>query len=68
MEFQKVTCKHCGETKSRVHLGFYPNSQKRFVDEQGNLWVGRKCPACVVLHSKLRMRSLREQRKLNEPS
>jgi hypothetical protein len=36
----------CGKLKLRKHVGTFDGKNKRFVDESGRLWNGRKCPDC----------------------
>lgn len=41
------TCRGCLKLKIRIHDGFFPGGKnKKFVDEAGKQWVGRKCPDC----------------------
>jgi hypothetical protein len=57
-------CSKCQEIKVRTQDGFYPdNRNKRWIDENGELWVGRKCSSCVKSHMKGRMSKLRAERK-----
>lgn len=42
-----INCKHCGQTKTRILAGTYPNRKdKKWVDENGNEFNGRTCPDC----------------------
>ncbi len=36
----------CGKLKVRKQSGTFDGKNKRFVDLEGNLWNGRKCPDC----------------------
>jgi len=57
-------CSKCQEIKLRKQEGFYPDGRnKKYIDEDGNLYVGRKCPSCVKSHMLGRMRKLRADRK-----
>lgn len=57
-------CSKCQEVKLRKQNGFYPDGRnKRWEDENGDCWVGRKCPLCVKNHMKGRMSKLRSERK-----
>jgi hypothetical protein len=67
IESNKLHCRVCGELKVRQEDGKYPNSKnKRYIDENGKLWVGKKCAQCVVLQSKENMRKLRFKRHLEK--
>lgn len=39
-------CVGCGRLEVRRHSGSFDGRNKRFVDSNGKLWNGRKCPAC----------------------
>ena len=39
-------CKACGKLEVRRHVGSFDTKNKKFVDANGKLWNGRKCPAC----------------------
>lgn len=57
-------CSKCQEIKSRIQDGKYPdNRNKKWVDESGGCWIGRKCPSCVKTHMQQRMAKLRSERK-----
>lgn len=63
-EINKSKCSVCQEIKTRIQNGKYPdNINKKWVDEAGLLWVGRKCPLCVKTGMKSRMKKLRLERK-----
>lgn len=63
-EANKSKCSKCQEIKTRIQDGKYPDGKnKKWVDEVGDLWVGRKCPLCVKDHMKGRMAKLRLERK-----
>jgi len=52
----------CGEIKPRIMIGKYPDGRnKKYADENGNLWVGRACPQCVKSRMKQRMRNFRSK-------
>jgi C4-type Zn-finger protein len=56
-------CPVCQEIKLRIQDGKYPDGKnKKWVDEQGNLFVGRKCPSCVKSQMKARMQKFRAKR------
>lgn len=66
-EINKSKCSVCQGIEIRIQNGFYPDGKnKKWVDESGDLWVGRKCPKCVKLGMKGRMRKLRSERKHQE--
>ena len=53
-------CSSCQEIKPRIMIGKYPDGRnKKYADEGGTLWVGRKCPECVKGAMKARMRVFR---------
>lgn len=57
------TCSVCGEIKPRICIGKYPdNRNKKYVDDKGDLYVGRKCPECVRSAMKARMQKLRSRK------
>ena len=57
-------CSKCQEIKLRKQNGFYPDGRnKRWENEDGECWIGRKCPSCVISHMKGRMARLRASRK-----
>lgn len=50
----------CQEIKPRIQNGKYPDGRnKKWVNEKGELWIGRKCPDCVKSSMKARMRAFR---------
>ena len=54
----------CQSIKTRIQDGKYPDGKnKKWVDEKGQLWVGRRCPECVKDSMKSRMQKLRHERK-----
>ena len=57
-------CSCCQEIKPRIQNGKYPdNINKKWINEKGELYVGRKCPDCVRAGMKSRMKKLRSERK-----
>lgn len=59
-EINLSKCSCCQEIKTRTQQGFYPDGRnKKWVDDKGELWVGRKCPNCVKVQMKDRMRKFR---------
>lgn len=53
-------CSVCQEIKPRIMIGKYPDGRnKKYADESGSLYVGRKCPDCVKSSMKTRMRKFR---------
>ena len=62
-EVNKSKCSKCQEIKSRIQDGKYPDGKnKKWIDEEGNLWVGRRCPSCVKSHMKERMSKFRSKK------
>lgn len=63
-EINKSKCSICQDIKIRIQNGKYPDGRnKKWMDEIGDLWVGRKCPNCVKIEMKTRMQKLRLDRK-----
>lgn len=57
-------CSICQEIKPRIQDGYFPDGRnKKYVDEHGNPYIGRKCPDCVKGMMKKNMSSLRSGRK-----
>lgn len=48
VEKNSVVCKVCNQLKVKIEAGFYPGTKrnKKYVDESGKLWNGKKCPDC----------------------
>jgi hypothetical protein len=60
-------CSKCQEIKLRKQNGFYPDGRnKRWENEDGECWIGRRCPSCVQSHMKNRMKVLRADRKIHK--
>lgn len=53
------TCRLCEKIKLRKHVGTFDGKNKKYVDEHGKLWSGRKCPDCQRDKAKMHMRRLR---------
>ena len=63
-EINLSKCSECQDIKTRIQDGKYPDGKnKRWVDETGKCWVGRKCPLCVVTSMKGRMQKFRAVQK-----
>lgn len=61
-EINLSKCSACQEIKPRIQAGKYPDGRnKKWVNEQGILWVGRKCPDCVKSQMKVRMQKFRSK-------
>lgn len=57
-------CSSCQEIKTRICVGKFPDGRnKKYADEEGKPWVGRKCPSCVKNGMKARMREFRAKDK-----
>ena len=55
-------CSSCQEIKPRIQDGKYPDGRnKKWVNEKGELWVGRKCSDCVRSNMKSRMQVIRKK-------
>lgn len=58
-----TTCKMCNESKERIESGKSTNgTRKYYVDENGDSWMGRKCPDCAKKYNRKRMRLKRAVR------
>lgn len=58
-----VTCRSCGGSKVRKPDGVFTNGRdKRWVDQHGKLWNGRKCPDCNRLRAKEVMKKSRKSK------
>lgn len=62
IEANERKCKVCGETKARILIGRYDDSNKKYVDLTGKVWNGSCCPACHVKTVKAKMQALREKK------
>lgn len=61
-EINLSKCSKCQDIKPRIQNGKYPDGRnKKWVNEKGELWVGRKCPDCVKSSMKERMRKFRSK-------
>lgn len=64
-ELNLSKCSKCQEVKTRKQNGYYPDGRnKRWENEDGECWIGRRCPSCVKSHMKSRMSKLRASRKV----
>lgn len=65
LEANLCHCKKCGELKTRIEDGKYPNSKnKRYVDGSKKLWSGKVCPECQKNRTKENMKNMRFNRAL----
>ena len=61
-----VTCRGCAGQKVRKPAGLFSNGKdRRWVDQTGKLWNGRKCPDCNRQRAKVTMKKVRRA-KANE--
>ena len=59
-------CSCCQEIKPRIQAGKYPDGRnKKWVNEVGELWVGRRCAQCVKSSMKVRMQKFRSKEKVD---
>ena len=64
-EVQTKKCKVCGELKSRIYVGRFPDGRnKKWRDESGKLWSGLVCGVCNVKRSHEMMKKTRNERKV----
>lgn len=56
-------CRNCGGRKLRKFVGYFDERNKKYEDENGKLWNGRKCGTCASHKSKLGMRAKRQREK-----
>lgn len=62
-------CRSCGMIKHRIQDGKYLDGKnKRWRDEKGQLWSGRRCGDCQKLEMKNRMKIKRKKVKDDEPT
>jgi len=55
-------CNSCQEIKPRIQDGKYPDGRnKKWIDDKGGLWVGRRCADCVRSNMKSRMQITRKK-------
>lgn len=59
MEINKTICKVCGQIKDRIEDGKYNSKDRKWVDEFGKPWNGKKCPPCNSQRVKELMRTKR---------
>lgn len=62
MEINKRACKVCKELKNRILDGSFDSKNKRYVDENGWLWNGSKCPQCQLTSVREKMKLKREKK------
>ena len=64
----KSICHICQQLKVRVQDGYFGTSKnKRYIDENGKLWNGRKCcPDCHKNKSKETMKTMRFNKLLKD--
>lgn len=54
-QYDKRKCKLCFNIVARINEGKFPSARdKKYVDLNGSLWNGSKCPSCVRLISRSR--------------
>lgn len=59
MEANRTACKVCVQVKMKIHNENFANGDKKYVDENGELWNGRTCPQC---HRQKQMLNQRKKR------
>lgn len=57
------TCSICNMNKTRVYKTKTPSGFKRYVDNNGRWWKGRKCPDCIKIEHRNYMRGIRGTKK-----
>lgn len=64
----KSICHSCHQLKVRMQDGYFGMSKnKRFIDENGKLWNGRKCcPDCHKNKSRVTMKTSRFQKLIED--
>jgi len=64
VESDIATCRLCEKLVVRRCVGKFPNGRdKMYVDEDGKLWSGRRCPKCQADRAKSNMQRLRKSQK-----
>ena len=57
-----TTCKVCQQPKTRNPNGTSPNGKRKYyVDDNGNSWMGLKCPDCEKIKNRERMSKKRKE-------
>ena len=65
IERNRRECKLCKEHKDRIFDGRYPNNKdKRWVGQDGLLWVGSICGQCNRSRAKTNMQKARANEKV----
>lgn len=64
MESNIRTCKSCNQTKAHILDKTYDYKNKRYVDEEGRQWLGKKCPKCHSDSMRIRMAAKRNSIKV----
>jgi hypothetical protein len=54
-----TTCSHCNQNRTRVFKVRTPSGVKRYQDDKGRWWRGKKCPDCVKVEHRNYMRGVR---------
>ena len=64
-EINLCTCRNCQKIKIRQQDGKYNGKDKRWIDQNGRKWNGRKCPECQAETMRSRMKVKRSKDKDN---
>lgn len=59
------TCRACNLVKVRILAGKFDSKNKKYVDENEQLWSGKYCPPCNKERIRNYMKELREKRREN---
>jgi formate-dependent nitrite reductase cytochrome c552 subunit len=62
-EVNSVVCRKCYKKRFRISDGKYDAKNKRWVDEKGQHWNGRKCPKCHAKKQKQDLAARRARKK-----
>jgi hypothetical protein len=54
-----TTCSVCHKNCERIHFATSPSGVKRYQDDKGRKWKGKKCPDCLRIEHTLYMQELR---------
>ena len=65
-ETKVIICKVCEQPKVAILAGTFDGKNKKWVDEEGRMFNGRRCPTCHADKTKNGMQKLRFDRKTKE--
>lgn len=66
LESKVLHCKDCSELKTAFLDGKFDGINKRWTDENGKLWNGKRCPDCHRKLIKANMQKMRSNKCLKD--